>query len=64
MLDGNFDNKIGSAIVVPPHIPILHKGVKGDGTFSWVQISMFIDPFNIASIYAPHDYSRRVELWN
>lgn len=54
--------RVGSAIVIAPYVHFLHQGVKGDGTFAWVQISTSLGPINIGFVYAPYDYPNHISL--
>jgi hypothetical protein len=54
-LDLSESGRVGYAVVVAPHIEVLDKGRRGDGTFSWVKISTVTGPVYISSIYAPSE---------
>jgi exonuclease III len=62
--DSSETGRVGSAIVVPPHITVLDSGVKGDGTFSWVKVHSPQGPICIGSVYAPANRTRRVQFWS
>lgn len=63
VIDGPNGGKFGAAIVVPNNHQVVSQGVKGDGTFAWVQIQIEVGELNIGSLYAPNERVKRTTLW-
>jgi hypothetical protein len=42
---------------------ILNQGVKGDGTFTWMEIDRATGPVRIGSVFAPASRSKHIQFW-
>jgi hypothetical protein len=53
IIDCTPEGRVGSALIVKPGIQVLNKGMRGDGTFTWVEIPTITGPLKVGSVYAP-----------
>lgn len=63
VLDFDRDQKVGAALVIPPHLQVTRQGTKGDGSLAWATVTTATGDLNIGSIYAPNERNKRKELW-
>jgi exonuclease III len=62
-MDCTQEGRVGSSIVVQSGIQVTAQGKKGDGTFSWVEITTLKGVLKIGSIYASAQRAKRISYW-
>jgi exonuclease III len=63
VIDSLDSGRVGSAVLLAPHLVILDQGSRGDGTFSWAKIETSKGPVHVGLIYAPAERAKRISLW-
>jgi exonuclease III len=63
-VDSIESGRVGAAIVASPQLQILDHGIKGDGTFVCFKVDTVKGPVFVASIYAPVDRYKMLQLWS
>lgn len=62
-VDYSAEGRAGAAVVIMPHLKVLDKGSKGDGTFAWCTIETSVGPVSVGSVYAPNKRASDIALW-